>query len=158
MTGFDVVSDRTQEQQYVPRGRHAAGSAALDSGIATRSFRGATGEAEHFIIVEAPEPQSARMAFETALGAMTRAAQTLWAPRGGVATASESPRLHPVQNPAGVALPGARWFRARAVEIETEQPVELTLDGELRGRTPAVARVAPGAVRVIVPASAAAAR
>jgi enamine deaminase RidA (YjgF/YER057c/UK114 family) len=54
MTGFDVVSDRTQEQQYVPRGRHAAGSAALDSGIATRSFRGATGEAEHFIIVEAP--------------------------------------------------------------------------------------------------------
>jgi diacylglycerol kinase (ATP) len=111
-----------------------------------------------FIIVEAPEPQSARVAFETALGAMTRAAQTLWAPRGGMATASESLRLHPVQNPAGVALPGARWFRARAVEIETEQPVELTLDGELRGRTPAVARVAPGAVRVIVPASALVAR
>jgi diacylglycerol kinase (ATP) len=111
-----------------------------------------------FIIVEAPEPQRARVAFETALGAMTRAAQTLWAPRGGMATASESLRLHPVQNPAGVALPGARWFRARAVEIETEQPVELTLDGELRGRTPAVARVAPGAVRVIVPASALVAR
>ncbi len=111
-----------------------------------------------FIIIETPEPQAARAAFETALGAMTRAAQTLWAPRSGVATASESLRLHPVQNPAGVALPGARWFRARAVEIETEQPVELTLDGELRGRTPAVARVAPGAVRVIVPASAVAAR
>jgi diacylglycerol kinase family enzyme len=118
-----------------------------------------------FIVIEAPEPGSARTAVEASLGALTRAAQALWAPPGAAdagvdagtnagtnATASDSMRRHPVQNPAGVTLPGARWFRARAVEIETAQPVELTLDGELRGRTPAVARVAPKAIQMIVPA------
>lgn len=92
-----------------------------------------------FILIEAPDPRGARAALEAALEGLTRTAQTLWAAQ------------HPASQPAGLALPGARWFRARAVEIETEQPVELTLDGELRGRTPAVARVAPSAVRVIVP-------
>lgn len=92
-----------------------------------------------FIVIEAPDPRGARAALEAALDGLTHAAQTLWAAQ------------HPAAQPAGLALPGARWFRARAVEIETEQPVELTLDGELRGRTPAVARVAPSAVRVIVP-------
>jgi diacylglycerol kinase family enzyme len=96
-----------------------------------------------FILIEAPEPRGARAALEAALGGLTRAAQALWA--------SQQAGQHPVQNPAGLAMPGARWFRARAVEIETEHPVELTLDGELRGRTPAVARVAPIPVRVIVP-------
>ena len=104
-----------------------------------------------FILVEAPEAGGARAAFEAALAALTRSAQALWAPRGP--TASESMRLHPVQSPAGLALPGARWFRARAVEIETGRPVELTLDGELRGRTPAVARVAPGVIQIIAPAN-----
>jgi diacylglycerol kinase family enzyme len=103
-----------------------------------------------FILIEAPEPRGARAALEAALGGLTRAAQALWA--------SQQAGQHPVQNPAGLALPGARWFRARAVEIETERPVELTLDGELRGRTPAVARVAPIPVRVIVPAGPQAAR
>lgn len=114
-----------------------------------------------FIIVESPEPGGARVAFEAALGALTGAAQALWGDRRADATdaadardAAETPAAaHPVQNPAGIALPGARWFRARAVEIETEQPVDLTLDGELRGRTPAVARVAPKAAHIIVPAA-----
>lgn len=97
-----------------------------------------------YIVVEALEPRGARAAFETALGALTRAARTLWSQR-------DSGAAHPVQDPAGIALPGARWFRARAVEIETEQPMELTLDGELRGHTPAVARVAPRGVQMIVP-------
>jgi diacylglycerol kinase family enzyme len=103
-----------------------------------------------FILIEAPEPHGARAALEAALGGLTRAAQALWA--------SQQAGQHPVQNPAGLAMPGARWFRARAVEIETERPVELTLDGELRGRTPAVARVAPIPVRVIVPTGPQAAR
>lgn len=102
-----------------------------------------------FILLEALEAGHARAAFESALRALTRSAQALWAPRG--ATASESMQEHPVQSPAGVALPGARWFRARAAEIETERSAELTLDGELRGRTPAVARVAPRVIQIITP-------
>lgn len=49
------------------------------------------------------------------------------------------------------ALPGGRWFRARAVNIATPQPVEITLDGELRGRTPAIVRVAPRPARILAP-------
>jgi diacylglycerol kinase family enzyme len=110
-----------------------------------------------FIVVESPDPRGARTALEAALGALSGAAQTLWGVRGASgasgspSAASVAERTHPVQAPAGVALPGARWFRARAVEIETDQPADLTLDGELRGRTPAVARVAPRPVQVIVP-------
>ena len=112
-----------------------------------------------FIVIEAPDPRGARAAFEAALTGLSRMAQTRWAPENtsGTALASQLP-ARSMAGSAGLALPGARWFRARAVEIITEQPVELTLDGELRGRTPAVARVAPKAVRVIAPASAQAAR
>ncbi len=104
-----------------------------------------------FIVVEAPEPQHAREAFEGALGALGRAAQALWASHGPAGA-----QASPVEQPAEVTLTGARLFRARAVEIETEQPVELTLDGELRGHTPALAQVAPRSVQVIVPADSAA--
>ncbi len=51
----------------------------------------------------------------------------------------------------GGALPGARWFRARSVTITTPDPVEITLDGELRGRTPAIARVAARPARMLAP-------
>lgn len=101
-----------------------------------------------FIVIEAPDPRGARAAFEAALAGLARMSQARSAPADS----------GPAAAPAGLALPGARWFRARAVEIITEQSVDLTLDGELRGRTPAVARVAPKAVQVIVPASAQAAR
>ncbi|HET9111297.1 MAG TPA: diacylglycerol kinase family protein [Ktedonobacterales bacterium] len=108
-----------------------------------------------FILIEALEAGSAGVAFESALHALTSATQALWARRD--ATPGEGtgqpPGEHPVQSPAGLALPGARWFRARAAEIETERPVELTLDGELRGRTPAVARVAPRAIQIITSAN-----
>jgi diacylglycerol kinase (ATP) len=51
----------------------------------------------------------------------------------------------------GGALPGGRWFRARSVTITTPTPVEITLDGELRGRTPAAVRIAPRAARILAP-------
>jgi len=101
------------------------------------------------IVIEAPEPRNALASFAAALEALAGAAQLLWGARD--ASAEEPAAAHPVQHPAGVALPGARWYRARAIEIETEQPADLTLDGELRGRTPAVARVAPQGIQIIAP-------
>lgn len=53
--------------------------------------------------------------------------------------------------PAGVTLPGGRWFRARSVAITTPEPVDITLDGELRGRTPAIARIATRPIRMLAP-------
>lgn len=102
------------------------------------------------IVIEAPEPHGALAAFEAALAALASAAQVLWGVIGAPAVAPAS--AHPVQQAEGVALRGAHWYRARAVEIETAQPMDLTLDGELRGRTPAVARVAPHGIQIFAPA------
>lgn len=54
----------------------------------------------------------------------------------------------------GFALPGVRRFRARAIRIETPEPVDITADGEVCRRTPALVRVAPEPVHVFVPAAA----
>lgn len=48
-------------------------------------------------------------------------------------------------------LPGVRRFRARAVTIETADAMDVTLDGEIRTHTPAMIRVAPQTLRVLVP-------
>ncbi len=103
------------------------------------------------IVVETPEPHGAHAAFEAALEALAGAARLFGVGAKAATTTDTEP---PAWAPEGVALPGGRWYRARSVEIATAQPVELTLDGELRGQTPAVARVAPHAVWVIAPAGA----
>ncbi len=48
-------------------------------------------------------------------------------------------------------FPGIHHVKARQVAIETAEPVDVTLDGELRGRTPIVAASAERALKVIVP-------
>jgi diacylglycerol kinase (ATP) len=50
-----------------------------------------------------------------------------------------------------VLFPGIRRYQARAVSITTAAAVDLTLDGEVRARTPATIRVAPGALAVFLP-------
>lgn len=47
-------------------------------------------------------------------------------------------------------LPGVRRFRAEAAVIATADAVDMTLDGEIRTHTPALVRVAPQPVRVLV--------
>jgi diacylglycerol kinase family enzyme len=100
------------------------------------------------IAVEAPEPSGAGAAVAAALDALAGMARLLGGAPGGANPVDGGATLW---YPEGVALPGARWFRARAVGIETAEPVDLTLDGELRGRTPVLARVAPRGVWVIAP-------
>lgn len=50
----------------------------------------------------------------------------------------------------GFALPGMRRFKARAATIESDEVENVTLDGELRARTPAYVCVAPEPVHVLV--------
>jgi diacylglycerol kinase (ATP) len=50
-----------------------------------------------------------------------------------------------------VLFPGVRRYQARAVSIATVEPVDVTLDGEVRARTPIDIRVAPAAVAVLLP-------
>ena len=59
---------------------------------------------------------------------------------------------HTLPDLAGdVLFPGIRRYQARPVAIETATAVDLTLDGEVRTRTPAVIRVAPTALAVLLP-------
>lgn len=59
---------------------------------------------------------------------------------------------HTLADLAGDALfPGIRRYQARAVSIATATPVDVTLDGEVRARTPALIRVAPAALAVLLP-------
>jgi enamine deaminase RidA (YjgF/YER057c/UK114 family) len=53
MIDFDVVSDPAQDKDAAAR-RYAGSSTILDKGIAARSFRRGSGEAEHFVTIEAP--------------------------------------------------------------------------------------------------------
>jgi diacylglycerol kinase (ATP) len=48
-------------------------------------------------------------------------------------------------------FPGIHHVKAREVLIETAEPVDITLDGELRGRTPILVTSAARALNVIVP-------
>jgi diacylglycerol kinase (ATP) len=48
-------------------------------------------------------------------------------------------------------FPGIHHVKARQVTIETAEPVDVTLDGELRGRTPILVTSAARALNVIVP-------
>ena len=43
-------------------------------------------------------------------------------------------------------------LRAKRVHVEPERPLPLELDGELPGTTPATFEIAPGALRLRVPA------
>ncbi|UAK26706.1 YegS/Rv2252/BmrU family lipid kinase [Sphingomonas nostoxanthinifaciens] len=45
-----------------------------------------------------------------------------------------------------------REFRGRAFRIETDPPLPISIDGEVLCRTPVMARVAPRAIRMVVPA------
>jgi diacylglycerol kinase (ATP) len=50
-----------------------------------------------------------------------------------------------------VRAPGATYRSARTIEIDTEVPLPVQVDGDLAGQTPARFEIAPGALRVIVP-------
>jgi diacylglycerol kinase family enzyme len=48
-------------------------------------------------------------------------------------------------------FPGIIHVKARGVTIKTAEALDVTLDGELRGRTPILVTSAPRALNVIVP-------
>ncbi len=66
-----------------------------------------------------------------------------------------------------VFLPILRWglhrpiesilsLHGREIEVEPDRPLEIDVDGEVRGRTPAHFRVVPRAIEVFVPGAASA--
>ncbi|MCL6431603.1 MAG: diacylglycerol kinase family lipid kinase [Anaerolineae bacterium] len=50
--------------------------------------------------------------------------------------------------------PSMDYYRARTVEIYTDRPMAVQVDGEPHGQTPLTAEVVPGALKILVPRSA----
>ena len=50
-----------------------------------------------------------------------------------------------------VGLKKVRYFRGTRMTVETDPPVELQLDGDLAGHTPATFQLKRGALRVLTP-------
>lgn len=94
-----------------------------------------------FVILEALDLTLLRATVESALAALARLTE------GGRPPASDEV--------IGLALPGIRRYKARAAIIEAAEHVDITLDGEIRTHTPALVRVAPEPVRILLPPEAA---
>ena len=108
-----------------------------------------------FVVIEAFDPAGIREIVEGWIGALARLAERFGAAHApgeaseavGRGTAREAQR----QEAENFALPGVRRFQARSALIESPHALDVTLDGEIRARTPVEIRVAPEPVRVLLP-------
>ncbi|MBF6589006.1 MAG: hypothetical protein IVW57_00565, partial [Ktedonobacterales bacterium] len=99
------------------------------------------------IVIEALEPQHLRETFDGMLASLARLAET-WLHRG---SEPQPPTAATAGEESGFNLPGVRRYKARSVLLESDTPMDITMDGEIRAHTPALVRVAPEPVRVYVP-------
>jgi diacylglycerol kinase family enzyme len=100
-----------------------------------------------FVVIEALEPHPLRETVDNLLAALGRLRDTLFptaAHRHGEADVGLSDEA------LGFALPGIHRIQAREAIVETPHGVDVTLDGEIRARTPVHVRLAPAAVRVLL--------
>ena len=93
-----------------------------------------------FMLIEAIDPQQLLRTVQGLLAALNPSADQLENALAGGETDENAPS----------GLPGVRRFRARAAILETDEAVDVTLDGEIRTHTPVVVRVAPHRLRVLV--------
>lgn len=100
------------------------------------------------LIIEALEPRHLRETLDGLLAALGRLKDRLVS---GDATPAE--KLDD-DAAAGPLLPGVRRYQVRSLRITTPSPLDMTLDGEIRGQTPLEIRVAPDPLRVLLPLAA----
>ncbi len=98
-----------------------------------------------FVVFESPDPHRLRATIEGVAAALARLPEALH-------QRSTHQAMQRSDEELGLALPGIHRYKARAAMIESAQSLDVTLDGEVRARTPVHVRVAPQPVRVLVPA------
>lgn len=118
------------------------------------------------LIIEALDAHPLGATIEGLLGALARLGETVREhlpladhpdAAAHVPAAPAVPASDPMSDEAlGFALPGVRRLRARAFTMETPEPVDVTMDGEVRAHTPVLVRAAPEPVRIFVPRESAA--
>jgi diacylglycerol kinase family enzyme len=102
-----------------------------------------------FVLIEAPAAPHGRETMEGWLEAVRRFHV---AARAKTVVQSEVPAPATLSiDVAGFSMRGVHRYQARAATLATAQPVDVTLDGELRSRTPVRVEVAPAPVHVLLP-------
>lgn len=100
------------------------------------------------VLIEALEPGALRATVDGLLAQLSRLAETL---RGGAEEQTlEQQAAAPHVAAIGAGLPGVERFHASAATIESREGVDITLDGEIRARTPVHIRVAQDMVHVLL--------
>jgi diacylglycerol kinase family enzyme len=102
-----------------------------------------------FVVIEALEPHPLRVTVEQLVSALGRLRAAIF-PGANHGTG----HVELTDEAAGLAMPGVRRYQAREAIIETPQDVDVTLDGEIRARTPVHVRVATEPARVLLSAEA----
>jgi diacylglycerol kinase family enzyme len=99
-----------------------------------------------FVVFEPLDPHRLRATIEGVAAALARLPEAL---HGG----SAHQMAQRSDEELGLALPGIRRYKARAAVIESAQSLDVTLDGEVRAKTPVQVRVAPQPARILLPVS-----
>ncbi|HEX8035881.1 MAG TPA: diacylglycerol kinase family protein, partial [Ktedonobacterales bacterium] len=112
-----------------------------------------------FVVFEAIDQQTLRSTVEGLLTALNNIGGAMRDQWGQMTQQRADQAARASQNrtgdeAAGLALPGVRRFKAHSAIIETAEPLDLTLDGEIRARTPARIAVAPEPLHILLPVEA----
>ncbi len=102
-----------------------------------------------FVVLETPDPSHVLATVQGLVEALARLADGMRARLGGEPAESQSQEQQE-NGPLGFLLPGVRRYKARSAVIETEQPVDITMDGEIRAHTPAEVRIAREPLHVLL--------
>jgi len=97
-----------------------------------------------FVVFEPLDPHRLRATIEGVAAALAQLPEALHGGSARQVTLRSDEDL-------GLALPGIRRYKARAAVIESAQSLDVTLDGEVRAKTPVHVRVAPQPVPVLLP-------
>jgi hypothetical protein len=101
-----------------------------------------------FVLIEALERGALRATVDGLLAQLDRLRDNLLG-GGDARPLDEQAAAHPMTT-IGAGLPGVHRFRASAATIATPEGVDITLDGEIRARTPVHIRVAQDMVHVLL--------
>jgi diacylglycerol kinase (ATP) len=102
------------------------------------------------VVIEALARPHLQSLVEGLLAAVGRLAERVRQPAMSDAAADSDEAL-------GFALPGVRRCSAQSIAIKTPEPVDVTLDGEVRGQTPLLVRLAASPLPILLPPAARAA-
>ena len=107
-----------------------------------------------FVVIEALDAAQLQFTVEALVAALGQLAGRFHGVQGATsASASVARAVSEDEAVMALALPGVHRYKARAAILETREPVDITLDGEIELRSPALVRIAPEPLRIFTPVS-----